>query len=382
MPDFELEDRFSPIEEQKPNEENAQKEEKTEETESVDSTNDSSETTNDTEASVGSNETSEEKVTETEEKIENTEETTSESSLKEDEVSQEEEETEDTQEEFAEIDYSSYQEAFNKSLDEEFEGSLTREEFDYFDSLEVEELGDGDKVAIMYEFNHPNASEERIDMFMERFEILGMDKDSDEYEDYLEDNRMTERDVTALRLEFDELLDEANDFFPQIKEDIDSFKQDFRLSSPAPKKENAGNDIVNTEEYRASVDKSLSEFSKVPVSVKDKDGNDLFSIDSEVTSEESSRMAEVLKDPNLVYSLWTNKEGQLDSQKLMEDLYYLVAKEKHLEMAYQEGASTGQKKNFEEMNNISRDGKSNAPRQPFKSDNPSKDDAFNRAFQS
>lgn len=324
---------------------------------------------------TNSNESTEEKVTEQEEKIENTEEESSESSLNNEsqststeesteqneapEVSSsstenQEESYEDNQEDeyysASEITLETFQEYRQEAIKDYFDGELTSSEVEFFDNLDVEGTPDSDAIEIMYAFNNPDASDARIDHYMQDVALLNMEKGSDDWEDYLSENGLSEREANRIVLRYQEAIAEFEKFVPKVQSDIDDFNKNFVVK--LDQGQGQSNNYIQTEEYQNSVDESINNFKNVTVSLKNEDGSDLFSIDSEITPEVSSKMAQVLKDPNVVYSLWMNEQGQFNEQAYLRDIARLIDYDKHMDIAYKEGLSGGKKNMIEDINNI------------------------------
>ena len=394
MPDFIPKDGFTPLAEEQKEEAAPQTEETkdiVDETQKEES--DQKEETSEDVASEVSNEDDSEKVTEDDKKDTNAEEESSESSLKDDNNEEKPDETEEVKEEKETVEeeteeaksntisYKDLISAKNEAIEEYFEGDIDIDKFNFIDRLNLENTTEEDAIVYTYDLENPDATDFERDEHLKFMEILedldGVTEGSDKWDDYLEDNNLTARDVHKAESDYEKSLKNAERVLGGLKEDVESFNENFEINLAG--QDDQKDNYIQSDEYKANVDAALSQFNNVPVSVKDKDGKDLFNINSDITSEESSKMAEILKNDNVVYSLWLDNEGKLNEDKMLSDINYLVSREKHLKLAYDEGVSLGKKDQIIEMDEIDNTGASGGERQRSKPSD-SQDKAFNNAF--
>lgn len=339
----------------------AQEEENKEE----DSTDENQETTQ-------SNETEEDKVTKEEEKSEETSEDETkdidteevESSKKEEETTEDQEsslnenkESDEEEDSYQQVTYKDVFENLGDSIEEYFEGELDFNDYMFFKNEDFENMDSDEGIERYLLMNKEEGIETDLDLEfrMDKFKVLDLDPESDEYNEYLGDNGLSAKDVRAIENEYEKLLRKAEGYFNDQLDRIDEFDSQNGLRF-AQEKEQTNN--ISPEEWSKTVDDTVSKFVEMKAVAKNEKGEVSLDLKFEPTQEEISSVAEVLKKPERIYSLWMNDKGEIDEDKMLQSIYLIQNQEKIFNQIHKEGIPDGAKKIIKEMNNVSDKAKS------------------------
>ena len=182
--------------------------------------------TDENQETIQSNETEEEKVTEKEEKSEEASEDETkdidteevEDSKKEEETTEdqesslnENEESDDEEDSYQEVTYKDVFENLGDSIEEYFEGELDFNDYMFLKNADFENMGNYEIAERYLLMNKEEGIETDLDLEfrMDKFEVLGLEEGSDEYNEYLEDNGLSVKDVRAIENDWEKLVRKA-----------------------------------------------------------------------------------------------------------------------------------------------------------------------------
>lgn len=237
--------------------------------------------------------------------------------------------------------------------------SMERYGLNYQDAMSfkndnLDEISDNEESEILRMFwrsEDPGITEEEEDAKLADFDVLFIENE-DERKEFMEQERLTERDVIKLNAQYSKLKRDALGALKKLQDGIQFDDVEFNIgqSEKVTKQEPQ----LSVEEQNNAIKEVLSaklkEFKNDEVSIKNNEGKEIAKIT--INSDDSAKNK--VLGANMI-GRYLNEDGTPNMDKYMLDMHRLENFEKYMKESYQAGIDQGKKKEVMDVHNVDMD---------------------------
>lgn len=199
-------------------------------------------------------------------------------------------------------------------------------------------------------FEDPDITQKELDHALGRYDYL-YNNSEEELEELVEEGKVTRRELEALDAEVTRKSREAKKFFKGHKE-----KLKIDLNKDLPGKVDEKELQKQVEERNQSLLKELntaaSSYKEEEIKILDGKTEFKYIVRDEDKKDITDEISEIIKNPNHIYSRWTDSSGVVNWPKLMSDLHLLNKREDMFKAATQQSKTKGQEAVVKDIKNV------------------------------
>ena len=189
-------------------------------------------------------------------------------------------------------------------------------------------------------------TDKEISTKLKKYDVLF--KTDEEIDDLLSEGKITNERFDELEGEWLQILREGKNYLKNTQGRAQKMLDEFEVEQI----ENSNNTDAKAQKDLLDRANSFSPtFSKETLEIKDKDGNVIDSIEFSTDDSSKQLVTDVLSDPSLIYSLWT-EDGILNVDKMFRDVYELKNRTHMRKAIYDQAYSKGAASIAKDQSNI------------------------------
>jgi len=216
-----------------------------------------------------------------------------------------------------------------------------------FKNEDYNSWNDLDLIEESMKFEDPGITDIEIQVELEKFEVLN--KTKDELDEMIEDEKITHKEVRALEAEMSRKARTAYNNIKEIQDSVDL--SEIKLSAPKPEVE-AVEELTQEQidDNNRRIDASIEGFEGLKITLGSKDAE--VELPIVPSDDEKSRLKEMVKSQQWLADRWKGDDGKIDESKALQDMYRLENWSKITSSIYNEGSVAGAKSTVKEEDNI------------------------------